>query len=61
VIASGGGGSVEHLAEVFTEGKADAAILASIIHYGQYTIGEIKADLATRGIDMRLTNPSACG
>ena len=46
---------MEHLAEVFTEGKADAAILASIIHYGQYTIGEIKADLAAGGINMRIT------
>ena len=55
VIASGGGGSADHLAEVFADGKADAAILASIIHYGHYTIGEIKADLAARGIHMRIT------
>ncbi len=55
VIASGGGGSPDHLAEVFTDGKADAAILASIIHYGRYTIAGIKADLAARGIPMRLT------
>jgi len=54
VIASGGGGCVEHLAEVFTRGKADAAIIASVIHYGQYTIGKIKADLAARGINMRV-------
>ena len=55
VIASGGAGSAEHLAEVFTAGKADAAIVASITHYGQYTIGEIKSELAARGIDVRLT------
>jgi imidazole glycerol-phosphate synthase subunit HisF len=55
VIASGGGGSPEHLAQVFTEGKADAAIVASIIHYGQYTIGQIKAQLAEQHIPMRMT------
>ena len=55
VIASGGGGSPDHLAEVFTDGKADAAILASIIHYGQYTIRQIKLDLAARGINVRMT------
>jgi len=54
VIASGGAGSPQDLADVFTDGKADAAIVASITHYGNYTIGEIKADLAARGIPMRL-------
>jgi imidazole glycerol-phosphate synthase subunit HisF len=55
VIASGGGGSAEHMAEVFTDGKADAAILASIIHYGQTTIGAIKEQLAQQDIPMRMT------
>ena len=55
VIASGGAGSPADLAEVFTAGKADAAIVASITHYGDYTIGEIKADLAARGINVRIT------
>ena len=53
VIASGGAGSPADLAEVFTDGKADAAIVASITHYGDYTIGHIKADLAARGVNMR--------
>ena len=54
VIASGGAGSPQDLADVFTAGKADAAIVASITHYGNYTIGQIKTDLAARGIPMRL-------
>jgi len=56
VIASGGAGSSEHLAEAFTEGKADAAIVASITHYGTYTIPQIKADLRTRGIPVRMND-----
>jgi cyclase len=55
VIASGGGGTPQHLAEVFNRGKADAAILASIIHYGTYTIGDIKRELAARDVPMRMT------
>ena len=42
VIASGGAGRLVHLAEVLTEGKADAALIASMIHYGTYTIKAIK-------------------
>jgi cyclase len=53
VIASGGGGSPEHMAEVLTEGKADAVLVASIVHYGTYTIGQIKQDLARQGIPVR--------
>jgi len=53
VIASGGAGNVEHLAEVFADGKADAAIVASILHYGRLTIPQIKARLAERGIPTR--------
>ena len=41
VIASGGAGTPEHLSEVFSEGKADAALVASMLHYGEYTISEI--------------------
>ncbi|MFW6158409.1 MAG: imidazole glycerol phosphate synthase subunit HisF [Planctomycetota bacterium] len=55
VIASGGGGSPEHLAEVFTDGKADAAILASIVHYREYSIREIKQHLQQAGANVRLT------
>jgi cyclase len=55
VIASGGGGRPEHLYDVLTEGKADAALVASMLHYGEYTVGEIKDYLAGRGIKIRLT------
>jgi len=53
VIASGGGGTPEHLYAVLTEGKADAALVASMLHYGEYTVGEIKRDLAARGLNIR--------
>jgi cyclase len=56
VIASGGGGKPEHLYEVLTEGKADAALVASMLHYGEYTVGQIKEYLAGRGIKVRMTN-----
>jgi cyclase len=55
VIASGGAGVPEHLRQVLTEGKADAALIASMVHYGTYTIREIKEYLGQRGIAMRLT------
>jgi cyclase len=56
VIASGGGGKPEHLYEVLTQGKADAALVASMLHYGEYTVGEIKAYLADRGLKIRIVN-----
>lgn len=56
VIASGGGGSPEHLFDVLTRGKADAALVASMLHYGEFTVGEIKAYLAKRGLKIRTTN-----
>jgi cyclase len=55
VIASGGGGKPEHLAQVLTEGRADAALVASMLHYGEYTVRSIKEYLHGRGIPMRLT------
>jgi cyclase len=55
VIASGGAGSPQDLADVFIDGKADAAIVASITHYGDYTIGEIKDVLAKQGVAMRMS------
>jgi cyclase len=55
VIASGGAGRPEHLADVLTEGKADAALIASMIHYGTYTIKGIKEYLDQKRIPMRLT------
>jgi len=55
VIASGGAGRPEHLAEVLTAGQADAALIASMIHYGTYTIGGIKEYLDRQDIPVRLT------
>jgi cyclase len=54
VIASGGVGTLEHLAEGITKGGADAVLAASIFHYGQHTVGEAKALMASRGIPVRL-------
>ena len=54
VIASGGGGKPEHLYDVLTTGKADAALVASIVHYGEYTVGQIKEYLQGRGVKVRL-------
>jgi cyclase len=53
VIASGGAGEPEHLAEVLTEGHADAALVASMVHYGEYTIAALKQHLIHRGIKVR--------
>lgn len=53
VVASGGAGKPEHLAQVFTEGQADAAIVAGMLHTGEYTIREIKDTLAAAGIPVR--------
>ncbi len=55
IIASGGAGEPKHLYEVLTEGKADAALAASIFHYGQYSIPETKEYLADRGVPVRMT------
>ena len=54
LIASGGAGSVEDIAAVLTEGKADAALAASIFHYGQYTVAEVKRLLCGTGIPVRI-------
>jgi cyclase len=53
VVASGGAGQPSHLADVFTKAKADAAIIASMIHTGQYTIKGIKDELIAAGIPIR--------
>jgi len=53
VVASGGAGKPVHLAEVLTQGRADAALVASMVHYGNYTIAGIKAELARAGIAVR--------
>ncbi|HTY82429.1 MAG TPA: imidazole glycerol phosphate synthase subunit HisF [Dehalococcoidales bacterium] len=55
VIASGGAGKPEHLYDVLTEGHADAALVASIVHYGEYTCRQLKEYLAGRGIKIRMS------
>jgi cyclase len=54
VVASGGGGQPEDLYAVLTEGKADAALVASMLHYNEFTVGEIKTYLAGRGLKIRM-------
>jgi cyclase len=54
VIASGGVGCLDHLAEGVIEGKADAVLAASIFHFAEYTIQQAKEHMASRGIEMRL-------
>jgi cyclase len=54
VIASGGVGTLQHLADGVTEGGADAVLAASIFHFGEYTVGEAKVFMADQGITMRL-------
>jgi len=54
VIASGGVGTLEHLAEGVLEGKADAVLAASIFHFGEYSIAEAKQVMAAQGIEVRL-------
>ena len=54
VVASGGAGNLEHMAEVLLEGKADAVLAASIFHFGEFTVGDVKRFLAARRIPVRL-------
>ena len=54
IIASGGAGSVEDIAEVLTEGRADAALAASIFHYGQIRVDELKEQLKLKNINVRV-------
>lgn len=53
VIASGGAGKLEHMADVLTQGKADAVLAASVFHFGQYTVSDVKNYLASQGIPVR--------
>jgi cyclase len=55
IIASGGAGKPEHFAQVLSEGEADAALAASIFHYGTYTVGDLKEYLARQGVPVRRT------
>ena len=54
VIASGGAGNIDHMYEALTAGKADAVLAASIFHFREYTVGQVKEELASRGITVRL-------
>ena len=54
VVASGGAGCLEHMADVLDAGKADAVLAASIFHFGQYTVADVKRYLAGRGVPVRL-------
>jgi cyclase len=53
VVASGGAGKLEHMASVLLEGKADAVLAASIFHFGEFTVGDVKKYLAQQGISVR--------
>ncbi len=54
VIASGGAGTFEHFHEVFTSGQADAALAASVFHFSEHAVSELKGFLRDRGIPVRL-------
>ena len=54
IVASGGAGQPEHLYEVLTDGRADAALVASLVHYGHYSCSQLKHYLHDRGIKMRM-------
>jgi cyclase len=55
VVASGGAGSPQHMLDVLQQGHADAALAASIFHFGNYTIGQVKTFLHEHGVPVRLT------
>ena len=54
VVASGGAGNPKHLRDVLTEGRADAALVASMVHYGDYSVGDIKRELSGYGVPVRM-------
>ena len=53
VIASGGAGKLEHFYDVLTAGKADAVLAASVFHYGEFTVRQVKDYLKSRGVEVR--------
>ena len=53
VIASGGAGALEHFYDVLTLGKADAVLAASVFHFGQFTVGQVKEYLTSKGVEVR--------
>ena len=54
VIASGGAGNIDHMVDVLRDGKADAVLAASIFHFGEFTVGDVKKYLGARGVPVRL-------
>jgi len=54
VIASGGAGNIDHIYDVLTRGKADAALVASVVHYGTHSIRQIKEELNRRRVKVRM-------
>jgi cyclase len=54
VVASGGAGTLEHMAEVLLEGRADAVLAASIFHFAEFSVGQVKEFLAAKKIPVRL-------
>jgi cyclase len=54
VIASGGAGTFEHFYEAFTTGRADAALAASVFHYAEHAVADLKKFLHARGVPVRL-------
>ena len=54
IVASGGAGNLDHMVDVLKEGKADAVLAASIFHFGEYTVGEVKVHLAKADIPVRV-------
>ena len=54
VVASGGAGGPQHMLDVLTTGRADAALAASIFHFGHYTVGQVKQFLAGHGVPVRI-------
>jgi cyclase len=54
VVASGGAGTLRHMADVLLEGRADAVLAASIFHFGEHTVGDVKRFLASQGIPVRI-------
>lgn len=58
VVASGGAGTPEHISDVFHRGKADAALIASMVHFGEYSVEQIKRYLHDRGVPVRLNASS---
>ena len=54
VVASGGAGTLQHMSDVLLEGRADAVLAASIFHFGEFTVGQVKRFLAEHNIPVRL-------